>query len=338
MGMMSTGTCLLFVGPGKVELVNEPIPIPRADEVLVRTRVSGISAGTEMLVFRNQFPSGISVDATLDGYGAAFTYPLKYGYASVGEVVDRGADVDPAWVGRRIFAFQPHRSHYAASPESLIPVPHELGDDQAVFLANMETAVTLVLDGSPRIGERVAVFGQGIVGLLTTGILARFPLAELCAIDRHENRLERAREMGASRVMRSEVETDTDPAGPSGFDLSFEVSGHESGLQAAIDSAAFSGRIVVGSWFGSKDTALRLGAGFHRNRLQLISSQVSTVSPELSGRWTKARRLETAWRMIQRLNPATLITHRYSPEQAQEAYQQLAEKPETTLQVIIVWD
>ncbi len=175
----------------------EKIPAPESGEVLVRASVSAISPGTEMLVYRGEFPQDISTNSSISELASQFTYPLKYGYCLVGEVLEAGKGVDRSWIGRRVFVFHPHQSLFLARPSELIPVPEDLSDEQAVLLPNTETAVNFVMDGKPVIGERVLVLGQGVVGLLTAALLARFPLECLVTLDRFPLRRNASRQVGA---------------------------------------------------------------------------------------------------------------------------------------------
>jgi 2-desacetyl-2-hydroxyethyl bacteriochlorophyllide A dehydrogenase len=322
---------LIFTAPRTVCVEESPVPEPAPDELLVETAVSAISAGTEMLVYRDQFPPDLSVDAAFEGMGQPFAYPVRYGYAAAGRVVAAGEGVAPGWPGRRVFAFHPHASHFVIAAAAAIPVPEGVSLDSAVFLPNMETAVNLVQDGAPRLGERVAVLGQGVVGLLVTSLLARFPLAELAAVDGFARRREAALAVGAQAAFSP------DAAQAGEMDLIFELSGSPDALDLAIRLAGYGGRIVVGSWYGQKRAPIDLGGRFHRNRLQITSSQVSTVAPELSGRWDKARRLDAAWRMIGELGPERWITQRFPVEEAAAAYRLLDEQPGDALQVVLTY-
>lgn len=322
-----------------------PIPRPDAHEVLVRAEVSAISAGSELLVYRGEFPEGEKIDASIPALAGDFEYPFSYGYALVGRVVSRGREVDSAWDDRLVFAFHPHVSHFLASPESLIPVPEGVAPDAAVFLPNMETAAGLVMDGRPLIGETVAVLGQGVVGLLTTALLAAFPLESLVTADRWQDRREASLAIGA----QASLDPDADDylarmrsfgrgAGPGrGLDLVFELSGSLRALNEAIAVVGYNGRVIVGSWYGGKPASLDLGSRFHRNRIRVLSSQVSTLAPGLRGRWTKERRLFLAWREIKRVRPDRWITHRFSIEQAQDAYRFLDRHDGEGLQVVFVY-
>jgi threonine dehydrogenase-like Zn-dependent dehydrogenase len=205
----------------------------------------------------------------------------------------------------------------------------------------METAVNLVQDAAPILGEQTLVFGQGIVGLLTTALLAEFPLASLVTCDCYPLRREASLSLGVTAVFDPYAEDfrkRTRELLPSGADLAIELSGSPAALDDAIALTGYSGRVVVGSWYGQKKAALDLGGTFHRSRIQLISSQVSTIAPGLRGRWDKARRFGVAWEALRRIQPAKWITHRYPLDEAKEAYRLLDLSPEETIQVIFGYE
>jgi 2-desacetyl-2-hydroxyethyl bacteriochlorophyllide A dehydrogenase len=316
-----------------------PVAQPTADQVLVQTHFSAISPGTEMLVYRGQWPAGVPLDSTIEALAGGFAYPLAYGYCAVGRVIATGAAVPGDWLGRRVFAFHPHQDLFCTAAAALHPIPDDLDDETALFLPAMETAVNLLLDGRPLIGEKVIVVGQGIIGLLTTALLARFPLAALTTLDAHPLRREVSLGFGAGECH--------DPADPSLLarlggtagqggeaDLVYELSGNPQGLNVAVALARFSGRVVIGSWYGAKKTELDLGSFFHRGRVSLISSQVSTLAPELTGRWRTSRRLRLAWEMLRQVRPAGCISHRFALADAASAYALIDRSPGETIQVI----
>ena len=331
-------TALYFSAPKQVELRQEPLPSLGAGDVLVETILSAVSAGTEMLVYQGRFPRGLEADPVIEALRGGFQYPLTYGYACVGRVIETSKSVDQELVGRSVFAFHPHASHFVAKAESLIPIPLSLSPESACFLPNMETAVNLVQDAAPILGERVLVLGQGTVGLLSASLLHEFPLEVLVTADRHELRRKASVDIGVSASLDPGA-SDFHAAAVrlsnrKNYDLTLELSGSPSALDDAIALTAFSGRVVIGSWYGEKRAPIDLGGTFHRSRLKLISSQVSTIAPELSGRWDKARRFEVAWRALERIKPENWITHRFPLEEAQEAYRLLDENPNETIQVI----
>jgi len=329
---------VIFSAPGQVTICDESLAEPAPNQVLVQTLVSAISPGTELLVYRGQFPEQLPVDDSIVSLAQEFRYPLRYGYSCVGRVVALGAQAERHWEGRLVFAFQPHTSHFLAEPQELMPVPTGIEPENAIFLPNMETTVNFCMDGVPLIGERVAVFGQGIVGLLTVMLLAQFPLDSLVTLDRYPLRRKASLQAGAHASLDADARDTLEQLRdlqPGGADLVYELSGSPLALDQAIAAAAFSGRVVVGSWYGKKRAELDLGGRFHRNRIRLISSQVSTISPELSGRWDKKRRFEVAWEMIRRLQPRRYITHHMEVNDAPAAYRLLDQRPEETIQVVL---
>jgi len=341
---------LWFSRPYQTEIRQQPLEPLEAGQLLVKSQCSAISAGTEMLVYRGQLPSDMALDATLESLQRQATYPLPYGYACVGRVEQLGAAVDPVWLHRRVFSFQPHTSHFVATAEQLIVLPDDIAAEAAVFLANMETAVNLVLDGNPALGERVVVFGQGIVGLLLSSVLAQFPLAALYAVDGIAERRLRAVQAGVHHAVdpqsaadiadlqqRLHLPIELSATANAGADLIYEVSGATAALNTAIDLCSYSGRIVIGSWYGNKTASLQLGGAVHRNRIQFISSQVSSIAPPLSGRWDKQRRFQTAWEMIRQVQPQQWISHRIPIDQAGNIYQLLDQQPEQVLQAVFIY-
>jgi 2-desacetyl-2-hydroxyethyl bacteriochlorophyllide A dehydrogenase len=335
-----------FTRPYEVTVAEEPLLSPAEDQVLIRTICSAISPGTEMLVYRGQWPDHIPIDESIPSLAGKFHYPLKYGYATVGRVVEIGGKVPSTWNNRLIFSFHPHESHFLASPNELIPVPENLTPEQAAFLPNMETAVSFLMDGGPIIGDQVVVLGQGVVGLLTTSLLARMPLTRLLTVDGFAARREQSLNLGAHAVfdpkdpdvaakLREEL-AQSETSGRS--DLTYELSGNPAALDLALEVTGFSGRIVIGSWYGGKKASVDLGGFFHRGRLRISSSQVSRIAPELTGLWTKDRRLKLALRMLGEIGPERLITHRIPVEEASSAYALIDRKPGDALQVIITYE
>ena len=336
---------LWFKQPYQIEIRQQPLPRLLDGQVLVKSLCSAISAGTEMLVYRGELPSDIALDATLASLQQQTNYPLPYGYACVGRVEQVANPGDQGLLNKLVFSFQPHASHFIATPQQLMLLPDDIAPEAAVFLANMETAINLVLDGQPALGERVLILGQGIVGLLVSSLLAQFPLAELYALDAIAERRCQALQLGVSQALNPDSDMaqlkrqlnlpiDLSATANAGADLIFEVSGAPQALNTAIDLCSYSGRIVLGSWYGNKSAPIQLGGAAHRNRLKFISSQVSTIAPELTGRWDKARRFDYAWQMIRQIQPQQLISHRLPLEQAAGIYQLLADSPASVMQAV----
>lgn len=335
---------LLFTAPRQIVIEEENLPPLKADQLLVQSEASAISAGSEMLIYRGEMPAGIATDETISALAGRLEYPLPYGYAVVGRVVEQGGAVKEDWRGRLVFAFQPHASHFIAAVEELLPLPAGMDPKTALFFPNMETAVSLVMDGRPVIGEQAAVFGQGVVGLLATALLARLPLASLVTVDAYRLRRQWSRHFGADAAL--------DPNGPDmaaqllhrlqgqrpyrGADLVYELSGNPQALSAALEAAGYHGRVIVGSWYGQKEARLNLGGRFHRDHIRIVSSQVSHLAPIWLGRWNKARRQGVAWEMLAQIEPASLITHQFPFSSAGQAYQQLDRQSEQVVQAIML--
>jgi 2-desacetyl-2-hydroxyethyl bacteriochlorophyllide A dehydrogenase len=325
---------LWFEGRERVAIREDRLAPPGPGELSLRTLVSAISPGTEMLFYRGAIEQAAEVDAVLEVYRRPFSYPLPYGYASVGRIVETGPDVDARLHGRLAFVFAPHASAFCIPADTALFVPEGISALDAAFLANAETAVNLVLDARPLLGERASVFGLGIVGLLTSGLLTSFPLARLAGYDLHARR----REAGAALGLETADPLASPPA-PGTEDFAVEVSGSAEGFRMALCSCGYSGRLVVGSWYGTTARQAAIEAfdtAFHRSRVTIVSSQVSTIEPSLTGRWSKARRLEAAWQCIRTLGPARWITHTVPFAEAARAYAVIAESPGETIQVMLV--
>ena len=283
---------IIFKAPFEIEIAEETVPGPGPAEVLVETKFSAVSHGTEMLVYRGLFPDDMAVDETIPGLKRPLHYPLKYGYAAIGEVIEVGSEVNRDLIGRMVYALHPHESCFTAGVDELYPVPRDIDPLDALFWANMETAVNFLMDGRPLIGEKVVVFGQGVVGLLTAALLARFPLAALLTLDNFKLRREASRSVGAGLALdpgrrdalATAIQWLEPQASEGSADLVYELSGDPGALNPAIAVTGFDGRILIGSWYGRQQAALELGGRFHRQRIRLISSQVSSVTPALSAR------------------------------------------------------
>jgi threonine dehydrogenase-like Zn-dependent dehydrogenase len=317
---------LYFTAPRTVELRQEPCR-PQGEQILVRSRLIGISHGTEMLLYRGQMPQGLEIDANLKTLSGTLDYPAKYGYINTGQTEE----------GRRVFAFYPHQDLFFTEPEQLIGLPAELDFDDAVFLANMETALGIVHDANPRFGECVLLIGQGVVGLLTAEILARGCAGKVITVEPYAKRRRASEAIGCIALppgveLREQILEHTEGRGA---DVAVNVSASAEGLQLAIDNLAFEAVVVEASWYGSRKVSLNLGHAFHRKRLKLRSSQVSRIDPALSGRWDKRRRLQRVLELLPEIRPSRYITHRFSLDRAQEAYKLLDENPEQCIQIVL---
>jgi len=316
-----------------VELRTEQLSATGPDEVRVHAVLSAISHGTELLVYRGEVDPDLPLDlpTLAGGYG----FPLKYGYASVGRVVAVGEDVPGLRAGDLVFALHPHQDEYVIPASLVRRLPDRTTPEQGVFLANLETAINVVLDAKPRLGEVVAVFGQGVVGLLVTQLLRRSS-ARVVAVEPSAVRRSFAVRGGAEAAVAPGGEQVIGTlSGGRGADIAIEASGRPAALQQAIDRVAPEGTVVVCSWYGDKPVQLDLGGRFHRGRVRVISSQVGRVDPSLAPRWDRERRLALAMDLLSELDLAELITHRFAFARAAEAYSLLDTDASDTVQVVL---
>ncbi len=332
---------IYHVAPRTVTVQEIDLPAPRNGELLIKALCSAISPGTESLIFRGEAPSDLPQDTSIGSLQGSFSYPFRYGYALVGEVAAVGADEDREWLGRRVFAYHPHQNYAVVDKKDCLVLPEDVPAERALFLANMESALNLVFDTAPLPGERIMVFGQGIVGLLITAVLARFPLEELITADPVAMRRQKSVELGAALSINPEVKREFAALkdclfyeGADGLDAAIEVSGNLAALNQAIELTGFAGRVVIGSWYGQSETPMDLGSHFHRQRIRLISSQVSTIDPRLAGRWSKKRRLDLAWEWLAEIRAERLITHHFAPSACQDAFELIDSKRAGVLQPV----
>jgi 2-desacetyl-2-hydroxyethyl bacteriochlorophyllide A dehydrogenase len=338
---MTRARSLHHVAPKEVTISEITLPPLDGDHVLIRTRHSALSAGTESLIYEGRFPAEFAQDARIGSLQGAFEYPFAYGYALVGEVADVGRTVDRSLIGRAVFAFHPHQDYAVVPLADVVPIPPHIDPRAALFLPNVESALNLVMDARPAIGERAMVFGLGVVGLLTTALLAEFPLSTLMTADPIRGRRDRSLELGARRGIDpgdanqlTVLEKELFDEKPSGLDFVVEISGNAQALDQAIRLAGFSARVIVGSWYGRGLQALELGTHFHRRRIRLVSSQVSTIDPRFSGRWTRERRIALVWDAIARLAPERLITHAVPFLDCRRAFELASAREDRVLQVV----
>lgn len=305
---------VVFVAPGRVELTEVDAGEPGDGEVAVRTYWSGISSGTELLAYRGELDPGLVLDETIGTLSGTFTYPFPYGYSCAG-VVERGAL--PA--GTPVFAFHPHQDRFVAAGDDLVPVgalPLRL----ATLFPLVETALQISLDAGPVLGEVVVVTGLGAVGLLTALLLRRAG-ARVVGVEPRGWRRELATELGVAACHPEGVgERVAAETGGAGAPLAVEASGNPEALVASLPLLAHEGTALIASWYGTKPVTLPLGGEFHRRRLTIRSTQVSTIPAGLSGRWTVARRRAAALALTADLPLAALATHEFPVVEAAAAF------------------
>lgn len=276
--------------PGRGELRSERLPSVQAGDVLVRTLFSGISRGTEALVFRGEVPPGEYVRMRAPFQEGEFPGPVKYGYANVG-VVEQGP---AALLGKTVFCLYPHQTHYVVPAAAVHGVPDSTPAARAVLTANLETALNGVWDATLQPGDRVAVIGAGVVGSLVAWLVRRTTACEVVLIDLNPRR------EALAQALDLPFSTPTVAASqrPQQFDKIIHASGAPDGLLLALTLAAFEATIVEMSWYGNKRVPLPLGEAFHALRLTLKSSQVGSIAPSHRATWTYARRLALALELL----------------------------------------
>jgi 2-desacetyl-2-hydroxyethyl bacteriochlorophyllide A dehydrogenase len=275
------------VAPGAAEIREAALPPPGPDQALVVTRASGISRGTERLVFHGRVPESQWGAMAAPLMAGAFPFPVSYGYAAVG-MVQAGPD---ALRGKRVFCLHPHHDAFLAPASMCVPVPDAVPDRRAVLAANMETAVNVLWDARPLVGERALVVGAGVVGLLVAFLLSRVPGVDLAVCDLDPARRGLVDSLGARFCAPD--------AAPADRDLVVHASASPAGLRLALSRCGFEGRVIEASWFGDRGCELPLGEAFHAKRLSLISTQVGAVSPAMRGRRTHGERLALALRLLE---------------------------------------
>lgn len=268
------------VAPATGELRAETLPPRAPDQVLVRARASGISRGTERLVFSGRVPETQWSAMRCPLQGGAFPFPVKYGYSAVGLAED----------GRRVFVLHPHQDLFLAPAGMCIPVPDDVPDHRAVLGANMETALNIAWDAAPLPGERVLVIGAGVVGLLAASLLARVPGTRVTVCDLDASRRAVAETLGATFCAPDDA--------PAEQELIVHASASAAGLRLALSRAANEARILEASWFGAAEVQLPLGEAFHSRRLRLISTQVGQIGGAMRGRRSYADRLSLALSLL----------------------------------------
>ena len=279
---MAEARAFWTVAPGQGELRSEPLPEPGPDEILVEALASGISRGTETTVFLGRVPASQHRVMRAPHQAGEFTFPVKYGYGSVGIVAAGPHD----WRGRRVFCLYPHQDRYVVPRRAAISVPAAVSDERAVLAANMETVVNALWDAAPRIGDRVTVVGAGVIGALAAALAARIPGAEVQLVDVNPDKAEVASALGLSFAV-PKVATPR-------ADLVIHASGTAAGLVTSLDLAGFEATVVELSWYGDREVAISLGESFHSRRLRLVSSQVGAIATAQRARWDRRRRLALA--------------------------------------------
>jgi len=313
------------VAAGRGEIRTTPLRPPGPGEVMVETLCSGISRGTESLVFTGRVPPSQWSAMRCPFQEGDFPSPLKYGYASVGRVV-AGPD---ELLGQRVFCLYPHQDRYVVPAEAVTPLPDAVPDARGVLAANLETAVNGLWDAAPRLGDRIAVVGAGVVGSLVAALAARIPGVRVELVDADARRAGLAAALGCAFAT---------PAAASGeADLVIHASGNPDGLVTALRLAAFEATVLEMSWYGDRPVTLPLGEAFHAKRLNLRSSQVGAVATAQRARWSYRRRLALALDLLADPVFDQLLTGRSAFADLPATLARLADTPDGALCHVITY-
>jgi threonine dehydrogenase-like Zn-dependent dehydrogenase len=270
-----------IVEPGRGEIREEPLPEPGPGEVRIRTLFSGISRGTESLVFDGRVPESQRAVMRAPFQRGEFPGPVKYGYATVG-VVEAG----DGQIGSKVFCLYPHQDCFVVPTRAVVPVPEGVPAGRAVLAANMETALNAVWDASPGVGDQVVIVGAGVIGCLVAWIIAQIPGTRVQLVDVNPRRSKLAQALGATFAGPSRAWRDVD--------LVVHASGTPAGLTTALGLAGFEATVLELSWFGDTPVSVPLGEAFHSRRLRLIASQVGAINRNRRDRWTHRHRQSLA--------------------------------------------
>lgn len=322
-----------FATERRAELRDADVAEPGPSEILVRSTVSLISAGTEMRVYRGEAAPNDLLPMYCEG---SFAFPVKYGYQTVGRVERAGAG-SGFTKGDRVFARHPHQDLFTLkADDGIVRLPTDLSDDRASFFNLTKVALTAVLEVPVRVGDVVVVHGLGIIGLLLAR-LARRTAGRLIAVDPILKRRELATRYGADAAVEPSAATKVveDLSRGRGADISYEVSGAPAAMQSAIDVTGANGTIVVVSYFGSRLVELRLAPEFHFRRQRVVSTQAAAIPAELEPRWDAPRRSGVVLEELAHAPIDDLITARVPIAQVARAYERVDRDAENTLGVLL---
>ncbi len=343
---------LAFEGPRKLGYRDEDVSAPGAGEVLLRTLYSGISAGTELTAYRGTNPY---LHKTWDVSRRLFTtaqagaakpdYPLVgWGYEEVGEIVEVGAGVTDLEAGQRVFGIWGHREKKVVTAEYARDrlIPAHVTPVHGVFSRIGDIALNAVLDAGVNLGETVAVFGMGVIGLVLAQ-LARLSGARVIVIDMIPERLALAQKQGADHIIDAKAggvaEQIKDLTGGRGADICFEVSGSTRALHEATRAVAYSSKVVAVGFYQGDGVGLALGEEYHHNRISLVCSQISGVNPALGHRWDRPRLTREFMALVAsgRVDLQPLVTHLIPFDEAAAAFELIDTKPESVLQAVLAF-
>ncbi|WP_426228054.1 dehydrogenase [Pseudarthrobacter sp. DSP2-3-2b1] len=275
-------TAYWTTGPEQGELRSEPLPVPGPGEALVRTLYSGISKGTEIVVHTGSVPPRVAEEMRAPHQEGSFPSPVKFGYLSVGVVEQGPAD----WIGQKVFCLNPHQDRYVTATQDLTRIPDDVPARRAVLTGTVETAINALWEAGPRLGDRIAVVGAGLVGGMVATLLRTFPLGRLQLVDLDPERKNLADRLGVGFAHPDDALPDCD--------IVFHCSASQAGLGRSLQLTGDEGVVIEMSWYANREVAVPLGEDFHARRLSIRASQVGVVARARRHRRTNADRLELA--------------------------------------------
>lgn len=274
---------LWHISKNQTSIVETNLRPSTPDQLLIQSKYSLISTGTERLVAQGNVPISLHQKMKVPYMKGHFTFPLKYGYSVVGEVLSEGD-----WKGKLVHLMHPHQDYIVADLQSVTILPPSIPLKRAVLTSNVETAVNAIWDSQVSMGDKVLVVGFGMIGSLVARLLSLMPAVEVSVLERDAYRKKLAIEMGFKILEETS----------SSFDCSFHTSGSSDGLQWCIDSVGKEGTIVELSWYGNKSSNISLGGEFHYQRKRIISSQVGQIPTNKSHRWNYSRRKQLVFELL----------------------------------------
>jgi threonine dehydrogenase-like Zn-dependent dehydrogenase len=312
--------------PGEGEIRTVAVPEPGPGDVVVRTLASGVSRGTETLVFRGGVPANQAAGMRAPFQEGEFPAPVKYGYLNVGLVEQGPSEL----VGRPVFCLYPHQTRYVVPASAVTPVPDDVPPARAVLAGTVETAVNALWDAAPRIGDRIAVVGAGMVGCSVAAVLAGLPGAQVQLVDVNPARAAVAEALGVGFALPEHAADDCD--------VVVHASATEAGLTRSLELLGHEGEVVELSWYGDRRVAVPLGEFFHMRRLAVRSSQVGTVAPARRGRRNGCDRLALALRLLADPRFDALVTGEVAFDDLPEVMARLADGEPSALCVRVTYD
>ena len=288
---------LWYISPKKAELRQETLQDLNPNECRVRIVYSGISRGTESLVFHGQIPHSEWQRMQCPFQVGEFSFPLKYGYCAVGVVEQGSTDM----IGKTVFSLFPHQTIANIPVSALTVLPDNLPPERAILLANMETALNAVWDASPSVSDRIVVVGAGVVGVLVAYLCTQIAGTDVTLVDVDASRQSLATSLGVKFTLPNQA--------PQNCDVVIHASGNSVGLRTALSCSGNEATVLELSWYGTKNVSLPLGEAFHAKRLKLISSQVGQIPASHRARWDFKRRINAAMNLLNDERLDALISH-----------------------------